>query len=106
MEALAGGAVSDEWRADRPFCSGPSPFQLFSDSLLLSSLELSDTKSMSLKYEPSSEPLYNSAKQFHARLLEGVARFGSVTCGAFDFCHAGRIDFWRLRSGLLRVAFP
>jgi len=33
-----------------------------SSSLLLSRLELSDTKSMSLKYEPSSEPLYISVK--------------------------------------------
>ena len=33
-----------------------------SSSLLLSSLELSDTKSKSLKYEPSSEPLHISAK--------------------------------------------
>ena len=31
-------------------------------SLLLSSLELSDTKSMSLKYEPASEPLHISVK--------------------------------------------
>jgi len=34
---------------------------LFSSSLL-SSLELSDTNSMGLKYEPSSEPLHISAK--------------------------------------------
>jgi hypothetical protein len=33
-----------------------------SSSLLLSSLELSDTKSIRLKYEPSSEPLHISAK--------------------------------------------
>jgi len=35
---------------------------LLYSSSLLSSLELSDTKSMSLKYEPSSEPLHISAK--------------------------------------------
>jgi len=34
-------------------------------SLLLSSLELSDTKSMSLKYEPASEPLHISAPLLH-----------------------------------------
>ena len=34
-----------------------------SSSLSLSSLELSDTHVMSLKYEPSSEPLYISAKK-------------------------------------------
>ena len=34
----------------------------FSSSLLLSSLELSDTKSMSLKYEPASESLHISVK--------------------------------------------
>ena len=33
-----------------------------SSSLLLSSPEFSDTKSMSLNYEPSSEPFHNSAK--------------------------------------------
>ena len=35
----------------------------YTSSLLLSSLELSGTKSMSLEYEPSSEPLHNAAKQ-------------------------------------------
>ena len=35
-------------------------FELSSSSLLLSSLDLSDTKSMSLKYEPASEPLHIS----------------------------------------------
>ena len=35
---------------------------LLLSSLLFSSLELSDTKSISLKYEPSSEPLHISAK--------------------------------------------
>ena len=39
-----------------------SPELWSSSSLLLSSPELSDTKSMSLKYEPSSEPLHNYAK--------------------------------------------
>jgi len=33
-----------------------------SSSLLLSSLELSDTQVLRLKYEPSSEPLHISAK--------------------------------------------
>jgi len=33
-----------------------------SSSVLLFSLELSDKKSMSLKYEPSSEPLHISVK--------------------------------------------
>ena len=33
-----------------------------SSSLLLSSLEMSDAKSVSLKYEPSSEPLHNNAR--------------------------------------------
>ena len=46
---------------------GLLPHLLLQSSLLLSSLELRDTKvyekkSMILKYEPSSEPLHNSAK--------------------------------------------
>ena len=37
-------------------------WQASSSSLLLSSLELSDTKDMRLKYEPVSEPLHISVK--------------------------------------------
>ena len=45
-----------------------------SSSLLLSSLELSDKKSMSLVYEPSSEPLHISAKDmfFNRELYQTV----------------------------------
>jgi hypothetical protein len=39
------------------------PSALLSSALLLSSLEFSDTKSVSLKYETASEPLHISAKK-------------------------------------------
>ena len=52
-DSLVNCSRSFEWAADS---------KVFSSSLLLPSLELSDTKSMSLKYEPSSEPLHISVK--------------------------------------------
>jgi hypothetical protein len=41
----------------------PPVYPVFSSSVLLSSLELSDKKSMSLKHEPASEPLHIYVKK-------------------------------------------
>jgi len=53
-------------------CDVYAPRPPTSSSLLLSRLELSDTKSMSLKHEPSSEPLHISAKSWFVRLWFSV----------------------------------
>ena len=57
-----------------------------SSSLLLSSLELSDTKSMSLKYEPSSEPLHISVKDG-----TGFEVSGSVLRLSIFWCYVFRV---------------
>ena len=47
---------------------------------LLSSLELSDTKSMSLKYEPASEPLHISVKWlFSPAIMKCIPRWSAST---------------------------
>ena len=51
--------VKTEWCGPQ----NPETPHLFSSSLLLSSPELIDTQSMSLKYEPASKPLHILVKQ-------------------------------------------
>ena len=62
--------------------SRPELSLLLSSSLSLSSLELSDKKSVSLKYEPSSEPLHISELRLLAGLVEGAAGAGGGENGA------------------------
>jgi len=47
----------------QPSVQDPFAFSHSSSFFVLASLELSDTKSMSLEYEPSSEPLHISVKE-------------------------------------------
>ena len=69
------------------FTQGPS------SSLLLSSLELSDTKSLRLEFEPASEPLLRD--RVAVALLRGVTREPDLPCqslylGVDSGCPEGR----------------